>query len=105
MTELPGHAVNLECRCGWRGRSFELEVARGDKLKCPACHADLDLTPHPVAGPFSSENEGKDWHRSLEGAQARAGEMRKRKLASIQKQIKRLESLTFAPKPGADHGG
>lgn len=38
---------------------------------------------------------GRDWHRTLDGAQARAYEMRDAKLASIAGQAKRLRALTF----------
>lgn len=39
--------------------------------------------------------EGKDWHRTIEGAVARAEVMRKAKIASMRKQLARLESLRF----------
>ena len=38
---------------------------------------------------------GKEWHRTPEAAFARAEEMRKAKIASLYKQIAKLESLTF----------
>jgi hypothetical protein len=40
-------------------------------------------------------NEGKEWHRTLEGAVARAEEMRVKKIASLKKQIAKLEKMTF----------
>lgn len=39
--------------------------------------------------------EGKDWHRTKEGAVKRAETMRAAKIASLKKQIARLENLTF----------
>ena len=40
--------------------------------------------------------EGKEWHRTLESAVARAEEMRKAKIASLAKQIRKLDKLTFS---------
>lgn len=40
--------------------------------------------------------EGKDWHRSREGAVTRAEEMRVKKIASLQKKIIKLGELTFS---------
>jgi len=39
--------------------------------------------------------EGKDWHRTREGAIKRAEEMRERKIQSLRKQIQKLENLKF----------
>ena len=38
---------------------------------------------------------GKDWHRTLEDAVAQCESMRQRKIASINKQIERLEKMKF----------
>jgi hypothetical protein len=38
---------------------------------------------------------GLDWHYDLAGAKRQANDMRKRKIASAQKQIARLDLLTF----------
>ena len=40
--------------------------------------------------------EGNEWHRSRESAVAKAEEMRAAKIASLKKQIAKLEKLTFA---------
>lgn len=47
-------------------------------------------------------SEGKEWHRTLEGALIRAEEMRtakieslEKKIESLEKQIKKLQSLSF----------
>lgn len=39
--------------------------------------------------------EGREWHRTKESAVAKAEEMRKKKIASLQKQIKKLENTNF----------
>lgn len=39
--------------------------------------------------------KGKEWHETKEQAVIRAEEMRKKKIASLQKQISRLEKLKF----------
>ena len=39
--------------------------------------------------------DGKDWHRSLESAKTKAEEMRNKKIASLKKQIDKLERLEF----------
>jgi hypothetical protein len=39
--------------------------------------------------------EGKEWHRTREAAVARAEAMRKAKIASVRKQLARLEALRF----------
>lgn len=49
-----------------------------------------------IYGPYGfAYREGTDWHRTPEGALARAEEMRKAKIASLKKSIARLERLTF----------
>jgi hypothetical protein len=40
--------------------------------------------------------EGKEWHRTPEAAVARAEEMRTAKIASLKKQIAKVEKMTFA---------
>jgi len=39
--------------------------------------------------------EGKNWHRTREGAVARAEELRNKRIASLKHQIKKLEKLKF----------
>ncbi|MGK9167913.1 hypothetical protein KXR53_16520 [Inquilinus limosus] len=39
--------------------------------------------------------EGRDWHRTREEAVARAEEMRKKRVASLKKQITKLKKLKF----------
>lgn len=57
--------------------------------------------------------EGNDWHRTAEAAIARAEEMRVKKLASLRKQLAKLEKrdltkvrdFTKKPAPGAQGEG
>lgn len=39
--------------------------------------------------------EGKEWHKTKESAISRAEEMRKKKISSLKKQIKKLENMKF----------
>lgn len=39
--------------------------------------------------------EGKDWHRTREAAVKRAEEMRTKKIASVKKQLTKLEKMEF----------
>ena len=49
------------------------------------------------AGGYShcSHGEGRGWHRTKEGAVARAKEMQKKKIASLKKALKKIEDLRF----------
>lgn len=49
-----------------------------------------------VAERFPAYYHGDDWHRTREEAVQRAEEMRKAKIASVKKQLARLEKLSFA---------
>lgn len=40
-------------------------------------------------------DEGREWHRTIDSAVARAETMRKAKLASLRKSIAKLEGMTF----------
>jgi len=42
-----------------------------------------------------AHGEGRDWHRTREGAIARAEAMRKKKIESLKKSIKKMEALRF----------
>lgn len=41
--------------------------------------------------------EGREWHRTREGAVVRAEQMRVDKIASLQRQVAKLEKLRFTP--------
>lgn len=49
--------------------------------------------PHGLNG--VSYFHGKDWHRGINAAKARAEQMRVKKIASLRKQIAALEKLEF----------
>jgi len=40
-------------------------------------------------------NEGKDWHKTKEIAIKHAEEMRKRKIANVEKQLQKLKDMKF----------
>lgn len=44
---------------------------------------------------LSPKDEGKNWHRTKESAIARAEVMRNKKIASLKKQIEKLENMKF----------
>jgi len=48
-------------------------------------------------GPYAYAH-GKDWHRTKDAALERAEEMRSAKIASLRKQIAKLEAMTFEVK-------
>jgi hypothetical protein len=52
-------------------------------------------------GPWHTHyhGEGKEWHRTFEGAKARAENMRTNKLASMEKSAKKLRSIDFSKDP------
>lgn len=45
--------------------------------------------------PTYYHGEGKEWHKTKESAIARAEEMRQKKIASLKKQIEKLEGIKF----------
>lgn len=58
--------------------------------------------PHNISSTMLCYGEhgtahGNDWHRTLEAALERAEEMRKAKIKSLNRQIMKLEGMTFAP--------
>lgn len=54
-----------------------------------------DMIVVGVKNGFQQFYHGEDWHRSRESAVKRANEMQSAKLASIDKQRKRIATLTF----------
>lgn len=56
---------------------------------------DIYSGPRPVADGRWFFGEGSEWHRTESAAIVRAEEMRKAGIASLKKQIARLESLKF----------
>lgn len=45
--------------------------------------------------PSYYSKEGRDWHRTKESAISKAEEMRQKKIASLKKQIEKLEAMKF----------
>lgn len=64
----------------------ELEVAQSDDFPDMVYGKSLTGCYH---------GEGKEWHRTYELATVRANEMRQDKIASLKKQIKKLEKMRF----------
>lgn len=67
-----------------------------------------ELAPNGIAkvvgghGAFDSclRGEGREWHRSLDEARARAGEMREARIASLRRQIAKLKAIREWPLAG-----
>ena len=55
-------------------------------------HPNIFYANEIVNGLFG---EGKEWHRTKESAIQKAEEMRQKKIASLKKQIKKLEEMRF----------
>ena len=66
----------------------EIEVEQNERI--PSL-----VTERREDWPRSFHGEGRDWHRTPEAAVERAEKMRKAKLASIDKQRKRVADLKF----------
>lgn len=43
----------------------------------------------------AAHGEGREWHRTIESAQKRFNEMKAKKIASLAKQMKKIENLKF----------
>ena len=65
----------------------------GEKAKSVYPHEGMIEVPGEWFKYF--HGEGKEWHRTREGAVKRAEEMRARKIASLKKQLIKIEALTF----------
>lgn len=51
--------------------------------------------PKPQFGAVTYHGKGREWHETQAGAVAYAGEMRRKKIASLKKQIAKLEAMRF----------
>jgi len=40
-------------------------------------------------------NEGKEWHKTYEGACVRANEMKKKRIISLNKSLEKFEAMVF----------
>lgn len=54
------------------------------------------IDPNGINGASFFHGEGRQWHRTREDAERRAEEMRRKKIASLKKQIAALEKLSFS---------
>lgn len=67
----------------------------GIKLVDAKVCADGGMIAYGNVGYGDQYAHGKDWHRTPEAALARAEEMRKAKIASLQKSIAKMERIVF----------
>ena len=74
-----------------------------EKLEVRDC---FDISPTMVArdGHFTGHYHGGDWHRDYADALVKAESMRVKKIASLKKQIAKLEKMTFV-EPQEAHNG
>jgi hypothetical protein len=56
----------------------------------------VERDPPSSFGGICYHGKGRDWHETKEGAIACADEMRRKKIASLKKQIAKLEKINFA---------
>lgn len=71
--------------------SIDYEVKSGTNMLRPKAHV-------PFGFRHFFHVEGKEWHRTEEAAIARAEEMRVAKIASLKRQMAKLEKLDFNAK-------
>ena len=72
---------------------LEMEAEEPD----PRYHGMIVVKGDRSAGCYdqSFHGEGKDWHRTGQGAKDRANKIVKDKIASVKKQLSKLEKLKF----------
>ena len=70
-------------------------MTRGIKeIECEDCeNGAVKEIENPL--PTFYHGEGKEWHRTKESAIQKAEEMRQKKIASLKKQIEKLEGMRF----------
>jgi len=56
---------------------------------------EMLIVERPTCFPQHYHGDGREWHRTRESAVTRAEVVRKAKIASLQKQIAKLEKLSF----------
>lgn len=56
---------------------------------------DVSPTMIKVKDEYINYFHGNDWHRTREGAISRANEMKTKRIASLKKQIAKVETLEF----------
>jgi hypothetical protein len=64
---------------------------------CTDINTDMvsQLEPKPQWGSITYHGKGRDWHETQAGAVAYAGEMRRKKIVALKKQIAKLEATKF----------
>ncbi|MBB1614479.1 hypothetical protein A9978_18740 [Pseudomonas sp. UMC65] len=62
-------------------------------------HSPGMVSYHDSTGPVLQFAHGNDWHTTERAAFNRAEEMRQKKIASLKKQIKKLEGMQIEVKP------
>jgi hypothetical protein len=67
----------------------------GIKRKLVEPFGDTEMVSTVGASYENFHGEGRDWHRTYDGALARAERMRSDKIASHKKYIAKLEKMTF----------
>jgi hypothetical protein len=67
-------------------------IRYADVIHCTRTSAHMIQVPRTIT---TFHGEGRDWHRTLEGAIARAEAMRVLRLMALRKQQQRLEGLVF----------
>ena len=64
------------------------------EIECEDCeNGAVKEIENPL--PTFYHGEGKEWHRTKESAIQKAEEMRQKKIASLKKQIEKLEEMRF----------
>jgi hypothetical protein len=71
-------------------------IQETDAEHCLAAAPKGTMINCPSLGVFATfHGEGRDWHRTKEGAVAKAEKMRLAKIVNLQKMIKKLEAMKF----------
>jgi hypothetical protein len=72
--------------------ALTMGIQKVEALHCVSTDENMIVYPFDVGHSFAHDNE---WHFTAEEAVARAEEMREKKIASLKKQIAKLEKLEF----------
>lgn len=65
------------------------------KMKVETTDVSEDMVVHRKPGEMGQYFHGNDWHETQEAAENRFKEMKKKKIQSLKKQIKKIESMAF----------
>ena len=68
-------------------------ITEHDVRECSDNMVEISKSEHAYA--IYLHGEGRDWHKTLEGAVARAEEVKIKKLHSLDKQIKKISAIEF----------